>query len=163
MIFLLMAISVLFMIGVWISTRYVITTEGSDPSLWLVYSAFALMLLIRIILSFSITGYAPDVQTFQAWAIQAAKDLPGFYSSGIFADYPPGYLYVLFLIGKLKGLLLLGDDSRGFLVLTKMPAILADMAQPGCRLWRRRDDLCPELPKYAGRLFRTLPAILSGD
>ena len=86
------------------------------------------MLVVRIVLAFAVKGYAFDVQTFQAWALHAAKNLAGFYSGEIFADYPPGYVYVLFLIGKLKEFVQLPNDSRAFWVLIKMPAIIADLA-----------------------------------
>lgn len=127
---LFVAISTVFVIGVRQAFIYGVTGKSGETEvpIGVVCAAFAFMLLVRIPLAITLEGYSPDVQTFQAWALQAAQDLPGFYSSGIFADYPPGYLYVLFLIGKLKVLLLLENDSRAFLGLIKMPAIIADMA-----------------------------------
>lgn len=123
------ALSAVFVGGVVLAGKYAACTqEGKEaPRQWLIYVALTFMLLIRIALAVTVKGYPADVQTFQAWAIQAAKDLPGFYSSGMFADYPPGYMYVLFLIGKTKEVLLVGNDSPAFLALIKMPAILADM------------------------------------
>ena len=86
------------------------------------------MMLVRVCLAPAAKGYAPDVGMFQAWAVQAARYLPGFYSGDVFSDYPPGYIYILFLVGKLKGLLGMADGSRGFLALVKLPAIMADLA-----------------------------------
>lgn len=83
---------------------------------------------IRLVLAATTKGYAVDVGTFSAWAAHAAEGLTSFYSPGYFADYPPGYLYVLWGIGKVRLLLNLGFDTPAFLVLLKLPAILADAA-----------------------------------
>ena len=47
----------------------------------------------------------------------------GFYEAGFFADYPPGYLYVLWLLGEIGGALtpLVGQDATGGLV--KIPGM----------------------------------------
>ena len=64
-----------------------------------------------------------DRSTFQAWAGDLAANGPfGFYDRGFFADYTPGYLYVLWLIG------IVGDALGGIGDLIKLPAILADVA-----------------------------------
>ena len=47
-------------------------------------------------------GFPSDVSTFEAWAERLAQIGPGgFYEPGYFSDYPPGYLYVLWLLGKI--------------------------------------------------------------
>lgn len=45
----------------------------------------------------------------------------------MFADYPPGYMYVLWLTGSIAKMLGLTYGSAGYVLLTKMPAILADL------------------------------------
>ena len=58
-----------------------------------------------------------------------AEGGPGaFYTSGFFADYPPGYMYVLWLTGGIAKLLGLSYGGSGHVLLTKMPAILCDLA-----------------------------------
>src|SRR5438067_96813 len=45
-------------------------------------------------------GFPSDVGTFMAWAERLAAVGPGrFYEPGYFTDYPPGFLYVLWLLG----------------------------------------------------------------
>src|SRR5437763_487879 len=45
-------------------------------------------------------GFPSDVGTFMAWAERLAAIGPGrFYEPGYFTDYPPGFLYVLWLLG----------------------------------------------------------------
>ena len=57
--------------------------------------------LIRLLVLRS-PGFPSDVATFQAWAERLASIGPGrFYEPGYFSDYPPGYLYVLWLFGAL--------------------------------------------------------------
>lgn len=84
--------------------------------------------MIRIVLAVWFKGHSIDIGTFSAWAGHAAEGLLGFYSPGYFADYPPGYIYVLWGIGKLRAWLELGWESKAFLTLLKLPAILADLA-----------------------------------
>ncbi|MCL2189536.1 MAG: hypothetical protein FWC16_11270 [Defluviitaleaceae bacterium] len=70
-----------------------------------------------------------DIRTFQIWGTQlAAYGLSAFYTGGMWSDYPPGYLYVLALIGVLRGIFeweLLSPPLNFF---TFLPAILADVA-----------------------------------
>ena len=47
----------------------------------------------------------------------------GFYTPGQFVDYPPGYLYLLWAIGKVSA-------SPGYLLL-KLPSIICDLALAG--------------------------------
>jgi Gpi18-like mannosyltransferase len=84
--------------------------------------------LVRGALALTTKGYGPDIGTFSAWAAHAADGLFSFYSPGYFADYPPGYIYVLWLVGKLRLLLGIDFDTPSFLLILKLPAILADSA-----------------------------------
>lgn len=74
-------------------------------------------------------GHYSDMLCFKGWAISAYEEgLANFYTSGQFSDYPPAYLYVLYLIGWLKDVLGLAYDSTAFTLLVRLPAILADVA-----------------------------------
>src|SRR5205807_1554764 len=47
-------------------------------------------------------GFPTDVGTFEAWGERIAQVGPGgFYEPGYFSDYPPAFLYVLWLLGAL--------------------------------------------------------------
>jgi len=75
-----------------------------------------------------LSGFAIDVGDFTAWGQRLASVGPGgFYESGYFSDYPPGYLYVLWLLGTIGGALapIVGQDATGGLV--KIPGIAADI------------------------------------
>ncbi|HET8587696.1 MAG TPA: hypothetical protein VFM74_07465, partial [Candidatus Limnocylindria bacterium] len=74
-----------------------------------------------------LSGFRVDVGDFTAWAQRLASLGPGgFYAPGYFSDYPPGYLYVLWLLGSVGSFVggLTGTNITGGLV--KIPAILAD-------------------------------------
>ncbi|MGO4345977.1 phospholipid carrier-dependent glycosyltransferase [Paenibacillus sp. MCAF9] len=86
-------------------------------------------LILRLWIAVSSSGYANDIALFMAWADQAAKQgLSGFYHSGMFVDYPPGYIYILYVLGLIKDMLSLDSGSNAAMLLFKLPAILADLA-----------------------------------
>ena len=72
----------------------------SPRSLWLLLGA---ALLLRLILAVVTEGYPYDMSCFVAWGDKLAAQGPSaFYSEGYFADYPPGYLWALGLVGLLR-------------------------------------------------------------
>jgi Gpi18-like mannosyltransferase len=80
---------------------------------------FAVAFLIRVLIAPHL-GFYGDLRLFRTWAVQLDEVGPHkFYAQGQFVDYPPGYLYVLWLLGKLSA-------TPGYLLL-KLPAILADL------------------------------------
>jgi 4-amino-4-deoxy-L-arabinose transferase-like glycosyltransferase len=87
--------------------------------------------LLRVVvggLLLPLSGFRIDGGDFTAWATRLADLGPGaFYETGYFSDYPPGYLYVLWLLGSVGQALLpltAGFDVTGALV--KIPGVLAD-------------------------------------
>lgn len=90
---------------------------------------FFAALLIRICAAALSRGFDNDTVCFASWAERICQTGPGgFYSPDVFTDYPPGYIYVLWLIGSLRRLLGLEYYSAAHLLLLKLPAILSDMA-----------------------------------
>jgi Gpi18-like mannosyltransferase len=80
---------------------------------------FATALVLRLLIA-PYLGFYGDLRLFQQWAIRLGQVGPHhFYVQGQFADYPPGYLYVLWLLGTLSA-------APGY-VLLKLPAIVADL------------------------------------
>lgn len=91
--------------------------------------AMAAAVILRVLIAAISPGHATDMSCFTYWSQSAATGgLSNFYTSGTFADYPPGYVYVLFLVGKLTNLL--GIDPYSVLgsVLVRLPSILCDVA-----------------------------------
>lgn len=86
----------------------------------------AAALLMRILISAVFDGYETDMNCFKAWSGYAASVLPWDFYDSVWCDYPPGYLYILSLVGFLKNIF--GDISPMFYrVLIKLPACLCDV------------------------------------
>jgi len=84
--------------------------------------------IVRILIAPAVKGVSSDISCFTGWALTAAgRGFADFYSAGTFVDYPPGYIYVLYIIGLAKGLFSLSTDSPTFLCILKLPAMLADI------------------------------------
>ena len=68
------------------------------------------------------------MNTFKAWAgMVDSMGIQNIYYSDAFLDYPPGYLYVLWGLEKLRQLFGLETGGSGFTLLIKLPSILADL------------------------------------
>ncbi|MDQ2853439.1 MAG: phospholipid carrier-dependent glycosyltransferase [Chloroflexota bacterium] len=87
-------------------------------------------LLLRAVVAglfLPLSGFKIDVGDFSAWAQRLASGGPGhFYAPDYFGDYPPGYMYVLWLLGSIGEWL---GPVIGLVItpgLVKVPAILAD-------------------------------------
>ncbi|HVA85768.1 MAG TPA: hypothetical protein VNF73_05520, partial [Candidatus Saccharimonadales bacterium] len=94
-------------------------------------------LALRLILAYLLpgSGFGVDITAFRFWANDLAQHGPlGFYGRGFFADYTPGYLYVLWMVG------VVGQLLGGIGDLIKVPPILADLAI-GWLIWRMVLDL----------------------
>lgn len=107
---------------------------NDQPSVWERMYPWALPALLVLgfvvrMLFVRASGFETDVHTFEAWAISVDENgLANFYAKTGFADYPPGYLYILGLIGALWAPLRAHDPGYSILaVLVKLPAILADL------------------------------------
>ena len=75
-----------------------------------------------------LSGFSIDIGDFTAWGQRLASIGPShFYEQGYFSDYPPGYLYVLWVLGSIGALIapIAGQDATAGLV--KIPGIAADV------------------------------------
>jgi Gpi18-like mannosyltransferase len=91
----------------------------------------AVGLALRLIIAYLLpgSGFRVDISSFQFWANELADHgINGFYARaaapqhGFFADYTPGYLYVLWLVGTV------GNVVGGVGDFIKIPPILGDLA-----------------------------------
>lgn len=90
----------------------------------LVWMLLGIGLFLRIAAAPWISGHPFDINLFKSWASSAANGLTGFYTNGS-SDYPPFYVYVLYLVGKLASTAAMNSY---FTLLIKLPSILADVA-----------------------------------
>lgn len=99
---------------------------------WILLGALALRLLLAV----TTEGYSYDMSCFVAWGEKLASEGPRqFYSEGYFADYPPGYILVLGVIGALRQALSLGMESPGTRLLLALVPSLCDCAATGLLWW----------------------------
>jgi dolichyl-phosphate-mannose-protein mannosyltransferase len=100
-----------------------------DPAT-LVVILIVLGVLLRAVIGglyLPFSGFRVDVGDFAVWANRLATAGPGqFYQPGYLADYPPGYMYVLWLLGGIGEMLrpVFGLSITPGLI--KVPGILAD-------------------------------------
>jgi len=80
---------------------------------------FSLAVLVRVLIAPHF-GFYIDLRFFRTWVRELHQVGPHrFYSTDHLADYPPGYLFVLWLISAIT-------TTPGYLLL-KLPAIIADL------------------------------------
>ena len=94
-----------------------------------VFIIIAAGLLARLLASMLPVQFESDISCFRAWANMLFTDGPSkFYASDAFTDYPPGYMYVLYLIGAVRNGFGIANGSYTEILLVKLPAMLADLA-----------------------------------
>ncbi len=105
--------------------------------------------------------FGVDIGCFKAWADATAYyGLGEMYHSGMFLDYPPGYMYVLRFTKIIRSILGLEYESVAYTFLIKLPAMLADIAG-GCLVYKMTAENMEEkwaLPLTAAYLFN--PALI---
>lgn len=90
----------------------------------LLLSLLCIGLLLRIAAATLVTGHN-DINLFKGWATSAAGNLLQFYDGARSSDYPPLYIYVLYLAGKIAAI---PAVSTYYTLLLKLPSIAADIA-----------------------------------
>ena len=89
---------------------------------------FGAALALRLWLGYSSQGFTTDTDTFKSWASLANQvGFSELYEQDVFLDYPPGYLYVLALLDRIRMLLGLSVESQAYTLLIKLPSLLADL------------------------------------
>lgn len=103
--------------------------SSEDKYGWsLFFLAAAAAAVVRIYIAAVYPGYAIDMSCFRAWAGAVYGHGPsGFYGSLNFADYPPGYMYILWVLGFLRSVLGIDAYSAENTVLLKLPAIISEI------------------------------------
>ncbi len=104
------------------------TAEMPHREGWTLGVILLLVLGAKVLIA-PLYSYKVDLGTYAAWASRLAQLGPAnFYASGYFADYPPGYMYVLWGVGSAIKALGIAWGSAAATTLLKFPAILADLA-----------------------------------
>ena len=97
-----------------------------NTALWVLLGC---ALALRLVLAFVTDGYPYDMSCFVAWGDKLAAEGPAnFYSEGYFADYPPGYLWVLGAVGAVRAALHIAYTSKWTYFLLALVPSLCDCA-----------------------------------
>jgi len=123
--FALLLLFLAFMFGKKIKIKTALTNKQEKTALLIIlFSA----LLIRIVIGLLAQGYVGDISCFKAWAAEvSSKGMANFYLLNGLRDYPPGYMYILYIIGKIQILFSLDWNSSFMLLIMKLPSIAADI------------------------------------
>jgi uncharacterized membrane protein len=116
--------------------------------------------VFRVVLGYYSQGFTTDTDTFKSWAnIANTVGFQQIYHEDIFLDYPPGYLYVLVFLEKLRLLLGLPLESQGYTLLIKLPSILADLFCAGVVLHLAKDKLGERAALFLAGAYLFCPAV----
>lgn len=96
--------------------------------------------ILRVYIAAKVHGYHVDINCFACWGESMASNGFKFYASDAFCDYPPLYMMLLGIIGKLRNLFGFEFESTGHIVLVKLIPMLCDMAAAVCAylLYRKK-------------------------
>jgi len=102
--------------------------RGISATQFALFGMLILAFLVRLLL-INADGFRNDVSTFESWSLTLAEHpLRQFFANAGFADYPPGYFFVLWFVGHAYKLLIHSDPSYGMLkIFVKMPGIIMDI------------------------------------
>ncbi len=86
-----------------------------------------LLFVVQLVLSGRSPGHVQDTSLFRAWtAFANDHSIREYYTTTLYVDYPPVYLYILYVIGKLTALLDVAPASPMYLVCIRSVPILFD-------------------------------------
>jgi len=118
---------------------------------WAIVAVLGAGLGLRLVLALVVfpgAGHATDLGLFGEWASTLVRVGPGgFYAAARSANYPPGYMWVLWLVGAL---------GNG-VALLKTPAILADVAIGAVLYVAGRRWLGARVGLFAAALYLFVP------
>jgi dolichyl-phosphate-mannose--protein O-mannosyl transferase/Gpi18-like mannosyltransferase len=99
--------------------------DEGDESLYTAIFVLIALWAVKTLALLAFPGFGVDVGSYQAWALQIAEQGPAHtYQQGYFLDYPPGYLYALWIAGTIARALGLGGEPLRIVV--ESPALIAD-------------------------------------
>ncbi len=99
--------------------------KDRDPSIVWALAILCLVAIVKLALLPWFDGYKNDISSYESWALQMASQGPaGIYRAGYFLDYPPGYLYALWLMGIIANAT--GAGGVMLRMTVEAPAMVAD-------------------------------------
>lgn len=119
-------------------------------------------LAVRLILSAFYKGFETDINCFIGWSnVVFEGGIGNFYTSNVFHDYPPGYMYILWVIGAVRSIFNITSYTSFIAVaLVKLPAMICDIVM-GYLIYKIATEKLSEYKALlCSMLFLFNPAIL---
>ena len=99
-----------------------VSTQEKNIGLTIFAAVMIVAFLMRIIIAGIHKGHETDMNCFLLWGDMVYNDgIHNFYTSPSFTDYPPGYMYILYIVGFLRSVI---GTSK---LLVKAPAMCFDL------------------------------------
>jgi Gpi18-like mannosyltransferase/predicted membrane-bound dolichyl-phosphate-mannose-protein mannosyltransferase len=121
-------ISGLLLLGLLGYSIYIYTApllKDRDRSIVRALAILCAVAIVKFALLPLFDGYKNDISSYESWALQMASEGPaGIYRAGYFLDYPPGYLYALWLMGIVANAT--GAGGVMLRMIVEAPALVAD-------------------------------------
>ena len=118
-------------------------------------------LVLRLLLGYAINGFDADIACFKAWAMYTHDvGFNDMYYSDFFLDYPPGYLYMLYLTEFFRRLFSIPDYSQTFTLLIKLIPILSDIACTAILWVLARKKLPENTALFTAAAYLFCPAVI---
>lgn len=117
-------------------------------------------LALRLALGYNSDGFSVDMDTFKSWGMTLGRvGLSEIYQQDMFLDYPPGYLYVLMLLEKIRQWTHLAWEGQMYTLVMKLPSIGADLLCGGALLWLGRRKLGDRAALLVSAAYLFCPAV----
>ena len=135
--------------------------KDNDDNLYAVIFGIILLIgfLVRVILAYAVAGYPNDIACWIGWSSAAAdKGIAGLYDGEVFIDYPPGYMYILYVVGWINKIPFLAQSTAA---IVKLPPILADIGMAILIYKLAKSKLSNKAAIVLGTLYYFSPAIIT--
>jgi Gpi18-like mannosyltransferase len=126
----------------------------------LIFAGFAGLTFLARLPLMSAIPFDVDMNDFKSWASDMLRGGPAnFYKPGVFCDYPPFALYILWFIGSLGKLLEVLNNEHMFTFLIKLPSLICDIATAWLlfSIFRRKR---PILGMILATIYMFLPPVI---
>lgn len=101
--------------------------KKGDNLLIIAGGALLVLLILQLVITWNLPGHIQDTGLFRAWAAFGDQHAVWeYYTTDLYVDYPPVYLYVLYLIGLVAKVFGVSYDSNGFIVMVRSIPIIFD-------------------------------------
>lgn len=110
-------------------------TKGFKKYIWIL-GLLAVALVFKLILAAYYKGFEVDMNCFYSWSDTIFDGgIGNFYTSGGFADYPPGYMLILYVVEAISRLFSIETATVASRVMIKLVPILCDLGA-GFVIWK---------------------------